>query len=672
MATGFPAATPANSIRPALTSHNPILIEGDAEFNAANGVTGGSGTPADPYVIENWEINASAANGIDIRNTTAPFSIRNVTVQGGAPPNDGIRFTNVSHGEVGASNLSISDAGIRLLEVSDISISSADITTGWEGIHMERAQRVSIADVVIRSFYWGIEARQSSNLTILRANVSGPSTDGIAFFDGEDVVIGSSDISGYAGGWGIEVNGVRRFSITGNRVSGMGVGVDAILAQEGTIEGNSLNGNGGGILVRLATNVTVDENDLTANHGGLRLEGATDVEIYHNRFVENTRQGVDDNSGASAWDGGYPTGGNFWSDYQGWDDCGGPAQDVCPGSDGLGDTPYAIDSNNRDRYPLVPVNPPNAPPVASFYAKAPSPYPGEPLSFVAVDSYDPEGWPLAYGWDFGDGATATASVPDAIHAYATEGTYTVTLTVTDVRHATAAMTETLAILPIPVLALVTLEHPAGFRLPVPVGWTRQLNVTEGSNVTELVMSGSVGGLPASILVDTDRDPTVRETHDYLDRFVTETLAQIRVLLPSAYLDGAPDFRTIANHSAVSFVIRYTGLPVVQKVAYVVSEAHTRSWFLLLTAGDANFVILNATFERMLAGFEITLPPNPTGIFGLPILVFGGIGAGAAAAVVVAVLVFRTRRRRPPKSYAAEPSGAPGGPVGPEAPRPPGL
>ncbi len=70
----------------------------------------------------------------------------------------------------------------------------------------------------------------------------------------------------------------------------------------------------------------------------------------------------------------------------------------------------------------------NTPPVAD----AGGPYCGLPLSDIAFDgsaSHDPDGDPLAYHWDFGDGATATGPTPT--HIYAAPGNYPVTLAVSD-------------------------------------------------------------------------------------------------------------------------------------------------------------------------------------------------------------------------------------------------
>jgi parallel beta-helix repeat protein len=72
--------------------------------------------------------------------------------------------------------------------------------------------------------------------------------------------------------------------------------------------------------------------------------------IYHNNFLENTKQVA--NSGINIWDNGYSSGGNYWSDYTGNDNCSGPYQNET-GSDNIGDSPYVIDPSNIDNFPLM-------------------------------------------------------------------------------------------------------------------------------------------------------------------------------------------------------------------------------------------------------------------------------------------------------------------------------
>jgi hypothetical protein len=64
--------------------------------------------------------------------------------------------------------------------------------------------------------------------------------------------------------------------------------------------------------------------------------------IYHNNFVNSVYQQVSSDGRPNVWDDGYPSGGNCWGDYKGVDIDG----------DGIGDTPYFIDTNNQDNYPL--------------------------------------------------------------------------------------------------------------------------------------------------------------------------------------------------------------------------------------------------------------------------------------------------------------------------------
>lgn len=68
---------------PPRVTRGPIVIESEADFTAANGVTSGSGTEEDPYLIENWDISPGVETGIVIGGpvgTAAHVVVRNVRV----------------------------------------------------------------------------------------------------------------------------------------------------------------------------------------------------------------------------------------------------------------------------------------------------------------------------------------------------------------------------------------------------------------------------------------------------------------------------------------------------------------------------------------------------------------------------------------------------------------
>jgi len=142
-----------------------------------------------------------------------------------------------------------------------------------------------------------------------------------------------------------------------------------------TIKGLNFSSNWNGILLAGATNCTLANVNLTRNHEGILLfESYNNVIIsnrfdsnsvaatvysshenvfYHNSFLNNTRQISSQflsrtnepygpsGSSTNRWDNRLE--GNFWSDYNGSDS----------NRDGIGDSPYVIDANNQDRYPLM-------------------------------------------------------------------------------------------------------------------------------------------------------------------------------------------------------------------------------------------------------------------------------------------------------------------------------
>lgn len=98
---------------------------------------------------------------------------------------------------------------------------------------------------------------------------------------------------------------------------------------------------------------TVTECNITHNSiRGINL-GQHAMSIYHNNFISNALH-AHQYRNPNWWDDGYPSGGNYWDDYDGVDEYSGFNQDI-PGPDGIGDTPYLVQGTyiNYDYYPLM-------------------------------------------------------------------------------------------------------------------------------------------------------------------------------------------------------------------------------------------------------------------------------------------------------------------------------
>lgn len=142
-----------------------------------------------------------------------------------------------------------------------------------------------------------------------------------------------------------------------NEITGRGIGLSLFKSSGNLFEDNIISrNNGSGILVFFNSNSNTFFNNTISSNGGTGIEiwdYSDDNLIYHNRFINNSQQAFNDFNCTNQWDNGYPTGGNYWSDYTGTDVVSGPLQNIV-GSDGIGDDPYDIQGGwNEDRYPLM-------------------------------------------------------------------------------------------------------------------------------------------------------------------------------------------------------------------------------------------------------------------------------------------------------------------------------
>jgi parallel beta-helix repeat protein len=145
-------------------------------------------------------------------------------------------------------------------------------------------------------------------------------------------------------------------SITNNSIFNNDEGIYLSNSSSNNISFNSCSNNTEGIYLNSSSNNNITNNSFLNNQVGINLTLSSSNFIYHNRLIDNTNQSYDDTNNGNQWDNGYPSGGNYWSDYNGVDLNWTPTQDVLS-PDGIGDTPYYIDLDSKDNYPLMsPIN----------------------------------------------------------------------------------------------------------------------------------------------------------------------------------------------------------------------------------------------------------------------------------------------------------------------------
>jgi len=239
-----------------------------------------------------------------------------------------------------------------------------------------------------------------------------------------------------------------------------------------TVEANRIVSVGIGLHIRYSNGNTARKNNVTGCYTGIWMEHSTLNRLHHNSFADNTISTSVPDSANNIWDDGYPSGGNYWSDYDGIDFYHGSYQNET-GSDGIGDTPYVIDSSNQDSFPLIHPYGSVCAPTANFTW---TPIANLTIRFdasISLPGWNGTGYaPIqTYAWDFGDGNLTTVSYPIIDHKYATSDDYSVTLTVEDSQHLQDSITQTVHV--------VLIQYP---------GW--DINQDGYTNAKDAVILGS--------------------------------------------------------------------------------------------------------------------------------------------------------------------------------------
>ena len=215
---------------------------------------------------------------------------------------------------------------------------------------------VTIKNTNIKGFYYGIVVfwyppkNWYSNKNSIAGNSITNNGYGIALSHSNNNSVAGNSITNN-NYYGIELyESSNNNSVVENSITNNGVSIFVFESNNNSVAGNSITNNWVGIEVVGSSNTSIVGNSITNNSYGFWLNVANNNRFYHNNFIDNTQQAS--YSSINVWDDGYPSGGNYWSDYTDVDLYSGPYQNET-GSDGIWDHPYVIDANNTDRYPLV-------------------------------------------------------------------------------------------------------------------------------------------------------------------------------------------------------------------------------------------------------------------------------------------------------------------------------
>ena len=174
----------------------------------------------------------------------------------------------------------------------------------------------------------GIELAFTAKSEILENNVNSNSYYGIYSVSSSNDMISDNNVSN-------NYCGISLYSSSNNNI----------------ITNNTVNSNNysGIYLYSSSNNNNITGNTASSNEYGILSWSSNNNHIYHNNLINNTNQSYD-NTGTNTWDNGYPSGGNYWSDYtENYPD----AEEI--DESGIWNTPYDVlgDAGAQDRYPLI-------------------------------------------------------------------------------------------------------------------------------------------------------------------------------------------------------------------------------------------------------------------------------------------------------------------------------
>lgn len=343
-------------------------------------------------------IDLSYRNNVTIKNLQIGFTLY------------GIYLWSASQNTISGNNLTYNGYGVYLLGASQNAIIENSITNNEVGIDIRSSSNNILRNNNMNNNYnlavYGSEPSHfdndiddsnivngkkvyylisESNLVI--NSITFPDVGYLALVNCQNISVHHLELTG--NGHGILLAYTTDSTIYKNQITDNYSGIGLFASSSNDITTNNITDNDSGIrfsnasnLNGISTNIITNNtegiflsnsfqntfvlNNITNNDIGISLSSSSYNMIRSNYFINNERQVYDVSmedysvtASTNTWGVGYHAGGNYWSDYTGVDVKSGENQNQT-GSDGLGDTPYIIDQNNQDSFPLMPYGSPPA------------------------------------------------------------------------------------------------------------------------------------------------------------------------------------------------------------------------------------------------------------------------------------------------------------------------
>jgi len=293
----------------AYSTHQPILINGDANFTSANGVVSGSGSQGNPYVISGWEIYSNIAHGIDIRNTASHFEIRDVYIHGGTSSNSGIHIEWSHNALIENATLTSNTVGVDLWYCYDMTVTGNTVSNCVWGIFTVGCNNVILdGNSISENEYYGVMLWDSTYMTLTDNFFTddGISIDG-TFLEAftthsipQNNLVNSAgpimyirnqsdiDLSNLSVGQLIVVNcqGGRLVDVGATRTN---AGIETSYCSNISIESCDITFSYQGINVQHSSNMMLLDNRIWFGNEGIRIGDGDGVTVAGNQIVGNQR-----------------------------------------------------------------------------------------------------------------------------------------------------------------------------------------------------------------------------------------------------------------------------------------------------------------------------------------------------------------------------------------------